>query len=220
MKKKLIIIIPILIALIAFVFVYRYYNAEDKTTTLTVGEKKWVQDNSLTAVDFEVVNDYPLYGMNGKGVIFDFLKDFESNIGMEFNKIPYLKTSNTSTDSFRIRILNNDDKLTDSDLLLFVDNYVAVGKTYQRINRISDMNNITFGVFNDDSLALSYYLKSGNNISFKNYDSIESLYSALDNDEVNMIIVPNIMYLNYTIQKDKYSINYFFTEIKKMLFLL
>ena len=215
MKKKLIIIIPILIALIAFVFVYRYYNAEDKTTTLTVGEKKWVQDNSLTAVDFEVVNDYPLYGMNGKGVIFDFLKDFESNIGMEFNKIPYLKTSNTSTDSFRIRILNNDDKLTDSDLLLFVDNYVAVGKTYQRINRISDMNNITFGVFNDDSLALSYYLKSGNNISFKNYDSIESLYSALDNDEVNMIIVPNIMYLNYTIQKDKYSINYFFTEIKK-----
>ena len=30
MKKKLLIIMPILIAIIAFVFVYRYYNKEDK----------------------------------------------------------------------------------------------------------------------------------------------------------------------------------------------
>jgi len=68
MKKKLIIIIPILIAIIAFVFVYRYYNKEDKTTTLTVTEKKWVQDNAKTAVDFEIINDYPLYGMNGVAI--------------------------------------------------------------------------------------------------------------------------------------------------------
>ena len=87
MKKKLIIIIPALIAAIAFVFVYRYYNKEDKTTTLTVTEKRWVQDNSKTAVDFEVINDYPLYGMNGSGVFFDFIKDFEQNIKLEFNKI-------------------------------------------------------------------------------------------------------------------------------------
>ena len=35
MKKKYIFIIPIVIALLAFVFVYRYYNKEDKTTTGT-----------------------------------------------------------------------------------------------------------------------------------------------------------------------------------------
>ena len=77
MKKKLIIIIPVLIAAIAFFFVYRYYNKEDKTTTLTVTEKKWVQDNKDETYDFEVVNDYPLYGLNGEGVIFDFISDFE-----------------------------------------------------------------------------------------------------------------------------------------------
>ena len=60
MKKKYIFIIPIVIALLAFVFVYRYYNKEDKTTTLTVAEKKWVQENSDKTFDFEVVNDYPL----------------------------------------------------------------------------------------------------------------------------------------------------------------
>lgn len=147
MKKKLIIIIPILIAIITFVVVYRYYNAEDETTTLTISEKKWVQENSDTTVDFEVVNDYPLYGMSGEGVIFDFLTDFETNIGMEFNKIPYLKNSTTTTDSYRIRILDNNEKLTDNDLELFTDSYVAVGKTYERINYIKDMKNITFGVF-------------------------------------------------------------------------
>ena len=57
MKKKLLIIIPIIIAVVAFVFVYRYYNKEDETTTLTVTEKRWVQDHADQTYDFEVVND-------------------------------------------------------------------------------------------------------------------------------------------------------------------
>ena len=219
MKKKLIIIIPVLIAAIAFFFVYRYYNKEDKTTTLTVTEKKWVEENKDQAYDFEVVNDYPLYGINGEGVIFDFIKDFEDKIGIEFNKIPYLKTSIPTTNSFRISILGNDEKLTKNDLFLFNDNYVAVGKTHQRINHINDMKNITFGVLKDDTEEVSFYLKSGTNLSYKSYDDVSKLYEALDNDEVNMVIVPNIMYLDRTIEKDKYSINYYFTEIKKQIVL-
>ncbi len=219
MKKKLIIIIPIIIALLAFVFVYRYYNKEDKTTTLTVSEKRWVQENKEKTYDFEVVNDYPLYGMNGSGVIFDFLNDFEQNVGIEFNKIPYLKESKPSGNSYRIRILDNEDKLTDKDLFLFNDSYIAVGKTYERINHIKDMKNIIFGVFKDDSEEISYYLKSGTNLSYKIYENITDLYNALDNGEVNMIIMPNIMYLDYTIEKDKYSINYYFTEMKKQIVL-
>ena len=45
MKKKLIFAIAIIIAAVTFIFVYRYYNNEDKTTSLTVSEKRWVQDN-------------------------------------------------------------------------------------------------------------------------------------------------------------------------------
>lgn len=219
MKKKLIIIVPIIIALIAFVFVYRYYNKEDKTTTLTVAEKKWVQENTEKTFDFEIVNDYPLYGINGEGVIFDFLNDFEKNVGIEFNKIPYLKDSTPTTDSFRVQILDNGDKLKEKDLELFEDSYIAIGKTYERLNDIKDMKNLTFGVFKEDSKEVSYYLKSGTNLSYKTYESITELYKALDNDEVNMIIVPNIMYLDYTIEKDKYSINYYFTEMKKKIVL-
>ena len=219
MKKKLIIILPILIAAIAFIFVYRYYNKEDKTTTLTVTEKKWVEENKDQTYDFEVVNDYPLYGTNGEGVIFDFITDFEKNIGIEFNKIPYLKTSKPTSDSFRIRILNNDAELTDKDLLLFNDNYVIVGKTYQRINHITDFKNISFGILQEDSEEVSFYLKSGTNLSYKTFNNITELYTALDTDAVNMIVVPNIMYLDYTIEKEKYYVNYYLTELKKQIVL-
>ena len=50
--KKRVVIIAVLIALISFVFVYRYYNKEDKNTTLTVAEKQWVQNNSKKTFDF------------------------------------------------------------------------------------------------------------------------------------------------------------------------
>ena len=219
MKKRLLIIIPLLIAAITFFFVYRYYNKEDKTTTLTVTEKRWVEENKDKSYDFEIINDYPLYGINGEGVIFDFIEDFETKVGIEFNKIPYLKTSKPTTTSYRISILDNDEKLSKNDLFLFNDNYVAVGKVYQRINHIDDMQNIVFGVLQTDIEEVSFYLKSGTNLSYKAYETITDLYKALDNDEVNMIVVPNIMYLDYTIEKNKYSINYYFTEMKKQIVL-
>ena len=172
MKRKLLIGVPIFIAAITFFFVYRYYNKEDKTTTLTVAERRWVEDNNEQAYDFEVVNDYPLYGTNGEGVIFSFLKDFEDKIGIEFNKIPYLKTSVPTTNSFRINILGNNDTLSEKDFFLFSDNYVAVGKNYQRINHISEMKNITFGVLKEDIEEVSFYLKSGTNLSYKSYENI------------------------------------------------
>ncbi len=220
MKKKIwIVIISIIIALVAFVLVYRYYNKEDKTTTLTVTEKRWVEENKDQTYDFEVVNDYPLYGMNGEGVIFNFISDFEEAIGIEFNKIPYLKDSKDSTSGFRIRILDNDEQLTENDLPLFTDNYIAVGKEHKRINHIKDMKNMTIGVFAEDSENISYYLKSGTNLSYKSYEKIEELYAALDDGTVEMIIVPNIMYLDYVIENDKYAINYFFTEYQKQIVL-
>ena len=219
MKKKILLILPLVIAAVTFIFVYRYYNKEDKTTTLTVKEKQWVQRNSNKEYDFEIINDYPLYGLNGEGIIFSFISDFEANVGIEFNKIPYLKDSKPTTKSYRIEVLNNSDKIGKNSLSLFNDNYIVVGKTYERINHTSDLKNITFGVFEEDADEVSYYLKGGSNLSYKKYTDITSLYDALDKDEVNMIVMPNIMYLNYTIEKDKYYINYFITEMTKKIVL-
>ena len=54
--------------------------------------------------------------MNGSGVIFNFIADFEENIGLEFNKIPYLKASSDSSNGLRIRILDGDKKLSEKGL--------------------------------------------------------------------------------------------------------
>ena len=219
MKKKILILLPIIIAVVTFVFVYRYYNKEDKTTTLTITEKRWVEENADKEFDFEIVNDYPLYGYNGVGVIFDFISDFEENVGIEFNKISYLKTESPEGKSYRIRILGNDEKLGPNDLFLFNDNYVVVGKQYERINHIKDIKNKNIGVIKDEEELVTFYLKSASNVSYTTYEDVPALYSALDKGEIDMLVAPNIMYLNYTIQKDDYYINYYLTEMKKQIIL-
>ena len=218
MKKKTLIIIPIVVVLLVFIGVYIYYNKEDAKTSLTVTEKKWVESNDTTMVDINVINDYPLYGLNGEGVFFSFLDDFEKNVGLEFNKIAYSKDTdleNDKTNSFRI--LNNEDKLNNNDLLIATDGYIAIGKKHMRINKISDFSNTTFGVFEDDVAEISYYLKQGTGLAFKSYKTIDELFNALDSDEVGMIIIPNIMYLNKTIENNTYYINYYFTEIASII---
>ncbi len=220
MKKKLLIILPLLVVAIVFVGVFFYYNREDARTSLTVNEKKWVEDNDTTMIDVNVINDYPLYGLNGEGVFFNFLDDFEKNVGLEFNKIAYSKNDELEDNNgYSFRILNNEDELSNNDLLIATDGYIAIGKEYRRINRVSDMSNITFGVFNSDVAEISYYLKTGTNLAFKSYDTIDELFQALDNDEVGMIIIPNIMYLDKTIENNSYYINYYFTEMSKKIVL-
>ncbi len=219
MKKKLFFLIPIIIVAIVFFGVYGYYNKQDAKNALTVTEKKWVEENKSNVIDFSVINDYPLYGLNGEGVFFNFLNDFEQDVGLEFNKVSYLKEDKISSKGYSFRVLDNDTKLTKNDLLLFNDGYIALGREYQRINHITDMKNITFGVLKDDASDISYYLKSGSNLVYKSYDGVDSLFKALDSKDVEMIIIPNIMYLNKTIGKKDYIINYYFTEMKKQVVL-
>ena len=124
MKKKLIIIIPILIALLVFIGVYAYFNHEDAKTSLTVREKKWITNNSDKKYDFEIVNNLPVYSMDGTGVIFDFINNFEIDTNLEFNKISYLKESTPQTSGLRIRILSNDTNLSENDFLQLFACYI------------------------------------------------------------------------------------------------
>ena len=217
MKKVIYISIPFILAILAFIFVYRYFNHEDKNTSLTVSEKRWVEQNKDTAYDINVINDYPLYGLDGNGVIFDFLKDFEDNIGIEFNQTPISKTQTKATDEFDIRVVKSTDKLKKNDLVIAEDYYVFISKQYQRINHVKDIKNSTIGVFPQDVEDISFYMKSATNISFKEYKTIDELYKALDNGTVNMICVPNIMYLDHTITTGKYELNYFLTELSQKI---
>jgi len=216
LNKKTIIFIPILIALIVFLSLYFYYNREDQNA-LTVSDKKWIESNVSTIYDLELISNYPVYGENG--VFYEFVEDFEEDTGLEFNVVPYLKTGKPVTNSFRFRILKNEEQLTDKDLLLGEDVYIAISKSNLKINRVTDFKDMTIGVFTDDVGEISYYLKTGSNITYKPYDTIEKMIEALDGSAVDLIIIPNLMYLDKTIGNDEYFINYTLTEMNNRIVL-
>lgn len=215
----MIIILPIVIAFSVFIGVYYYLNYREDRSSLTVKEKRWIASNSETKYDFEIINDIPIYSMDGSGVIFDFLKNFEVDTGLEFNKIPYPKTANPTGNSLRFRLLDNDTKLTNKDLLVFEDGYVAISKEEVRYDEISKLKNKVIGVFTSDVGELSYYLKTAPNITYKTYENITTMMDDFEKDAVEAVILPQILYLDQTVINDSYHINYYFTEISKRLVL-
>ena len=218
MKKKLIIIIPLLTALLVFIGVYAYFNHEDAKTSLNVKDRNWISSHSSDKFDFEIVNNFPVYSMDGAGVLLDFINDFEIDTDIEFNKIAYDKEQTTSTNSLRVRVLNNDTDLSDKDLLIFEDGYVLVGKKNEHFDSMSDVSEAKVGIFTQDSAEISYYLKNATNLTYQTYTSIKEMVDALEADTVSYIMVPQNMYLT-EILTNNYYINYYFTEMSKKVVL-
>lgn len=219
MKKKLIIIIPIIIAIAVFIGVYIFLNHEDAKTSLTVVEKKWIASNSSQKYDFEIVNNIPVYAMDGEGVIFDFINNFEIDTNLEFNKISYLKENNPTTTGIRIRILNSDAILTDNDLLIAEDGYVLISTNNTRYDKISSISTNTVGALTSDMGDVSYYLRTASDLTYKTYNDIDTMLEDLDNGTITMIVIPQIMYLDKTLSNDNYYINYYFTEMSRKIVL-
>lgn len=221
MKKKTIIILPLVICLVVFFLVYFFLNHEDKNTSLTILEKRWIENNSATKVNLDIINDLAVFGENGTGVLFDFASDFELETDLEFNKIPYSKLSTPTSNELQFRILNSDTKLTDKDLLLYEDGYVLIGKDNIRYSDIESIKNKTIGTLSTDNQYATYYLKTASGITYKTYDTITELVSSLTSDEkeVDMILVPQISYLKETINLTNTYTNYYFTEFTKKIVL-
>ena len=215
MKKKYIfIVLPILVFLVAFLGVFLYFNNQNKKTNFTLKEKQWIEDHKSSKIDFDIVNNYPVYGMDGTGVFFNYINNLENTTGLAFNKVPLLDTEKTSSD-YSIHILNNDEELGKNDLLLFTDSYVAISTSPMTIAKESDINNLKVGVLDDDMSEVGYYLKSSANLTYVSYDDVSSLYKGLDNTKVDMIVVPYMRYLEKIISSDKYYVNYYFTDLSK-----
>ncbi|MDD3241675.1 MAG: GGDEF domain-containing protein [Bacilli bacterium] len=218
MKKKLFIIVPVIVAILVFFGLYIYLNYEDDVTSLTVLEKKWIEENKASKINLEVVNDIPIYSSNGEGVIFNFIEDFQKDTDMSFNMIPYMKDSASTGNDYKIRILSNETNLTKNDILLFEDGYIAISKNEVRYNDITDFNNLVIGVFSEDVGDLSYYLKTGKDLTFKTYANITEMITALNDGTLETIIIPQTLYLDEVLGSN-YFINYYFTEMNKKVVL-
>ena len=212
-NKKKVILLIIGIALVVFVGLYVIINYTEPNI-LNSQDKKWIADNGGKIIDIDVINDIPVYSNNGSGVIFDFLSFMKEETNLEFNKIPYLKDSKSPSSKYRFEIIDGSNKLSSEQLLMFTDSYVAVEKTERKIKSLDDLSGTKIGVLASDSSTVSYYLGNVVNVAFKNYESVNDLFKALDNNEVSMVITSHILNLDKTI-KDEYHVNYFFNNISK-----
>ena len=218
LKKKWVILLPIIIAIILLIGLYFYINRED-SNSFTPSDKKYIEDNQSVVIDFNILNDYPVFGSGG--VFRSFINDLTDATGLEFNIVPFFKESEVKSTGYRFRVLNSEDKLGDKDLLLQGDVYILFGKDSGVIDSLSVINDKTIGVLASDSDEIFYYLKSYSSLKYKTYESSDTLFSDYESGAVDFVIVPNAMYLNKTLKSDKYNAKYVLSELsKKIVFTL
>lgn len=222
MKKKYIIIIPILIAVLTFVGVYYYYNREDRETSLTISEKRWIEDNNSTRINIEIPSDVPIFSLNGSGIVAQFLNDFEESTTLPLNKISYTQSSAPTGTGLRVRILENETALTNKDLLIYEDNYAMFSKTYSPVSSLDEFqafSDVTVGSLEGDIAELTYYLKSSGITTIQSYASYSELFTALNDGKIEIAIAPYILSLDQTIGHSDFQIIYNLTEMNKRLVL-
>jgi len=202
-KKIIIAIISLL--LIIFIALIYFYNKDDYN--LNTREKTYLQSISNDKIDIETISDYPIY----KSVNSELLKYFNLKTKLNFLETSYSKDASPSKNSYRFRILGISENLSNKDLLIMKDSYVALSKQYTKINTIKDFSSKVVGVLNKDLNDITYYLTRASNITYKGFDTSEELFKSLNEGKVDFVIVPKIKYLNNIIQ-NKYSINYNFHE--------
>jgi len=208
-NRKLLIGLGIAIILIALITTtYVLLTTPDKDTTLTALEKRWVEQNKNKKINVAVLNDIPIYGYEGEGVFFDYLEDFEKDIKLEFNRVSYVYGDNPSLHDYKFEIVDN---ISDNQVLFYQDYFVAISKENSRINAIEELKDLKIATLNRKLNEVTYYLSDVNN-NIEQKESIDELIKDLDDDTIDMAIIPYTMYLDKLLTED-FSIVYNFKDI-------
>ena len=206
-KKRNIIILIVSILLVIGIAVGLFFLLNDKNK-LTVVERNWINNNIGTIQNVNVLNNVNVFGKDGSGVFYDFIKDFESEYELDINPITFNYGNNPSGITFGV-----NNKVNDTDALFYTDHYVLVGKNNDIVTSIEDLNGKTIGILSNDLSYVSKYIKKASNVSFKQFDNEDELISDMNSD-LNYMLVPLMKYMDTILSKD-YKILYHFSDIKE-----
>jgi len=209
-KKNIIIIAIIAIIVIALSFItYRILHDENK---LTVAEKEWITENINVVQSINVPNNIDVFGTQGSGVFYDFIKDIENEYNIEVNEITYNTGEEVGTGSFKIV-----DELTDKDVLFYKEHYVVISKNKDTIISINQLSNRKIGILSSDESKLKKYFNSINNINLITYENSTNLLEALEKEsDIELAIVPLEENLT-SILTSNYYIDYHISDLNKYL---
>ena len=205
-KKLIITIIAAVVVVILSIFIYSYFSDKNK---LTRDEKKWIADNLNTIQNIYIINNVNVFGDNGAGVFYDFIRDFQTEYRLEINPVTYLDGEEVTGNAFKM-----GNKLSTNSTVFYEDHYVLVGKELGIYEGSNSFNGTNVGVIASDEEYIKNYLKDYNFIS---YENTEKLYEGFKNNEIDYIIVPIIRDLD-KILSNNYQIDYHFSDIKYYFF--
>lgn len=212
MKNKKILLSGLIILLVVVVGItYYVFNREDKDTTLNLLERQWIENNKNRVIDISIINNVPIFSYGGQGLIFDLINSVEEVTGLDFNRIPYQRNNELSSE-YTVKV---KDTVEENDILIHEDNYIILTK-YKTIYRdVSDIVNLQIGVLSGNLDEVNRYLSGSNNVSYKSYDSVADLINEVKSDEVDAIVLPRINSLEEIIKDDSLNIAYHINEMKQ-----
>lgn len=197
-KKKLIITIVSLV-LVAIAGIFVYYNYFYDANKLNISEKEWINDNKANIISFNVPSELNVFGKDGKGVFYDYIEDLSKKYNINIDK-KITPISGGAGIGFSVT-----KDISDKDLLFYQDHYVIVGRDYEVITSVSDLNGKTIGGLSDGISRLNSSYKTS--ITFNTYETKDKLITAMTNKNINYMLIPLNEYLDEIITKN-YNIIY------------
>lgn len=204
-KRVALIIIPLILLAIIIAFGVLVNKSNNKNGVFSLLEKRWIEKNKSRIVDVSVLNDIPIFGEEGDGVFFDFLNDFTKETEIEFNMIPY-KTSGEPKAKYSFELTNNTS-VDKSELLFYTDNYVLVSKDNEEVKKITDLKGVTIGTLETDLNKVKAAFEDSDQIIYNSYNNIDSIVSALNNNDVLYAIIPKTIYINEIFSNNYYVVH-------------
>ncbi len=86
-KKRNIIIVFIIVVAIVLIFFGALYYITSTVNNYSYSEKKWINDNSSTALDIYVETGLPVFSQAGSGVYYDYISALRDDTGLNLNII-------------------------------------------------------------------------------------------------------------------------------------
>ena len=184
-KKKWLVIVPVLIAAIVFIAVYLVFNGTDENS-FTTSDTDWIKNHKNSLIDIAVVSDYPVFG---DGVFKEFINNFSEATGFSFNTTSVLKESDSKPNGYSFKIVNLGEQLGKNDLFLQEDVYILYGTDKDRVDDFSTIGAKTIGVLASESDEVMYYLKKASSVKYKPYEESDKMFEEYEEGKVDFLRV-------------------------------
>ena len=200
MKKKRISIVLSILLILLVVAIYFYLNDKNR---LTSEERTWVSDNQTKVNNVYVLNNANIFGKNGNGIYYSFIKDFEDKYSLKLN--PIIINGEEEPSDLALNVGNSEPT---NGFTFYKDHYVLISKSEKLLSGLNKITSEKIGVL---SSSLNY-IKNYYNYNYETYDNLSTLFNALESGDLTYAIVPRIETID-TILSKKYTINYHLSDL-------